>query len=121
LPRAKMCGQYRMQRSVTVRCVRFSFSVLSLSSAVRYRNPSLLPKYIAPAQGQNLRRAQRGRSTGEQQRVVKRGRERFQDRHGLGRGDDDRPVAGLGTRLDVQHGILCDVFVQDADFVDAVH
>src|SRR5580704_19640219 len=45
----------------------------------------------------------------------------FQNRQGMGRGDEDCPVSGLGTRLDVQHRILRDVFVQDADLVDAVH
>src|SRR5437667_12904033 len=39
----------------------------------------------------------------------------------MGRGDADCPVGGPGTRLDVQHRILRDVFVQDADLVDAVH
>src|SRR5947209_2686767 len=39
----------------------------------------------------------------------------------MGWGDDDCPVGGLGTRLDVQHGILRYVFVQDADLIDAVH
>ena len=50
---------------------------------------------------------------------MKRRGEGLQDRKRLSQGDDDCPVVGLGPRLDVQHGIFRDVFVQDADFVDA--
>ena len=48
---------------------------------------------------------------------MKRLGEGLQNRHGLSRGDEDGPVSGLRTRLDLQHWILRDVFVRDADFV----
>jgi hypothetical protein len=110
-----------MQRDVAVRCVGLRFSVLTLGPALRYSDSSLAPQHVRPAQRQNLRRAQGRRRTSKHQCVVKRRGEALEYRERLSRADDDRPVAGLGTRLDVLRRILRDVLVQDADLVNAVH
>src|SRR5579859_4063557 len=89
----------------------------SVSKSESVLPPTVSPTSAAPAspkRGVPWRRS-------EHQREVKRRGEGFQNRKRLFWRDDNGVVVGLRARLDVQHGILRDTLMQDADLVDAAH
>src|SRR5437879_8187777 len=64
-PRAQMSGQFRVQRNVSVRRLRFGLAILAFCPAFGNPNPSLIPQQVRPAQRQDLRSTERGSGTGQ--------------------------------------------------------